>query len=773
MKNNVLSKINQTTAKLKPSKFNLSHDVNTSLDWGSCQPLMCREVQGGSSFDFSVESLVRLAPMVSPTFGRMSLKFFHNFVSFADLLPRFFPSFEAQQPLSVGLNTYTPSSLPHISLRNLSALCLIGSHCTCYSFEELGDSEFTTNRTVFTDIAQAEIRLVLTNRVSTTPTNMPYWNDPLAACWLDWGVISRQTPNGSWFWLPMNNYAGFPIDTGSVRDSFQSYDHSRTESSRERITVDSADIVYKEYLDDSKSTWDFDGIAYCFRLSSFGKRLRKILLGLGYQINLNSDVQVSLMPLFAWYKSYFDVFGLTLYQGYETTNLAKLLTDIEINNRVDFDSYLVPGTSATYDLTFLSTFMDFVFDLGNCWFTQDQDYVSAHISSQAVSPTASLGSKLVDVTAVTNGSATHPFVMEDSSSYGTGQSENGVTVRQANLTDGSHAAIGSIFHGALDEEYLKRLYIWTNRNTIAGREIEKLLRAQGLDAFVDSTKPHFIGQSSLLINVSDVTATAESFNSSTDQTTPLGDYAGKGIAMNDDKNPPKHFHFANDETGFVVSMMVLVPDSGYTQGIDPALLALDKFDRYNPEFDGLGFEATNKLCIFGASDSGSSIVQDSSNFGFVPRYSGLKVANNVMNGDFNLRGTRSAYLPYTLDRFASVGDYGLVGTPSDHSSQYQDILNLADVPNCTPLYRQICRFPWLSNFNRIFVNSGLSMTTDLQTWYFFRKYPFVGQMLANEYDNFLCSNIINLVTYEPKLPLSDSFETIEEGRSPDSSVSKA
>ena len=62
-------------------------------------------------------------------------------------------------------------------------------------------------------------------------------------------------------------------------------------------------------------------IHFAFRLSNFGKRLRKILMGLGYQIDFRAKNEVSILPLFAYYKAYFDSFGLTLYQNYLHTNL--------------------------------------------------------------------------------------------------------------------------------------------------------------------------------------------------------------------------------------------------------------------------------------------------------------------------------------------------------------------------------------------------------------------------------------------------------------------
>lgn len=778
MKNNLLPKINLSSAKLASSKFNLSHDVNTSLDWGSLQPLMCREVAPGSKSSFSVESLVRLAPMLRPTFGRMSLKMWHNFVAYADLLPHFFPSFEAQQPISFGTNTYTPSHIPSVDIRLLSSLVLIGAHCSLYSVSEVDASEGQYYRFVDLNDSQAVSMLSSGIGVINSQVNSFFRDDdfPTAiGCFVKPLLNVDGQING--LSIPLNNNA--VVRTGTwVNDlrTFQSYDHNAKGVS-EPVSIDGADVIIrKQYKAPDDTVYD---CAFAFRLSSFGKRLRKILIGLGYQINFGLAENVSLMPLFAWYKSYFDVFGLTLYQGYETTNLAKILSFIEYSNYTDFnDAFTWPESDIG------RIFFNFVIDLGNCWYTQDQDYVSAHITSQTVSPRSSLGSQLVDVDVISRYGQTayeKPVLLDDDDVVGYVNAANSSgsisgNTAAASLSDGSHAAIGSVLHGALDEEYLKRLYVWTNRNTVAGREIEKLLRAQGLGAFVDSTKSHFIGHSSLPVNVSDVTSTAGTFDAAADSGELLGDYAGKGIAMNDDRNPAKNFSYDNDESGLIISMMALVPNSGFVNGIDPQLFALDKFSRYNPEFDGLGFEATKKSVIFGNGDVNVTFRRSpDQSFGFVPRYSGFKVAQNIMNGDFNLRSTRSGYLPYTLDRFVAVNDLVPVETSTDgeHDHGYVVPLDISNVPNATPEYRQVCRYPWLSNFNRIFVNVGLSGNNDRYFWAYFFTHPVAGPLMVNEYDNFICSNIINLVTYEPKLALSDSFETVEDGKRADLSMEKA
>lgn len=57
-----------------------------------------------------------------------------------------------------------------------------------------------------------------------------------------------------------------------------------------------------------------------------------------------------------------------------------------------------------------------------------------------------------------------------------------------------------------------------------------------------------------------------------------------------------------------------------------------------------------------AGYSGDDFDRLKAGFGFVPRYSGYKVARNVSNGGFSLRSSRDIFQPYMLDKFIGVGE---------------------------------------------------------------------------------------------------------------------
>ena len=284
--------------------------------------------------------------------------------------------------------------------------------------------------------------------------------------------------------------------------------------------------------------------SFAFKLSDFGKRLRKILLGCEYQINFaDNGGELDALPLFAYFKAYYDTFGLTLLTNFDTTYARKWQTRAEFDNHVNFGDDLRNGDDLAWR---------FINDLGNLWVTVSQDYVSAHIASTAVSPSIDMKSRFIDVKMPSN------IEQVDSANGNPDLSLAGMN---------GHSFINGIEHGELDAEYLKRLYRWTNRNTIAGKKIEALLRAQGLGDFCDKCESTFIGYDEVGLTISDVVATSDTFNPETNDGSPLGAYGGRGLAY---LHGEKHVYF-NREVGYWVSLIAVVPESGYCQAVAKTL----------------------------------------------------------------------------------------------------------------------------------------------------------------------------------------------------------
>lgn len=815
MKTNNLGKVSIAASKRKRARFNLSHDVNTTCGFGEVQPLMCRHMSPNSKLVVDPKQLVRLAPMVAPTFGRMRFQSFASFVPFSDLSENF-AAMMAQTSVSRGGKTFVPQRVPSMELCNLSALCLVGAQITIYAKTEYGSVDNVFNSLPVGEWNQAVSTIkypafgfaspltghfVPQGSVSSNAPGMfldVFGFRNVACGWLDlsWllngpnafrakGSVSGNA-NANKIFIPVTNptipsFFEYPPDSeSSMVTSFRHYPFSP-------VSLDGADYLISHqisYLESTTSTATTPTrVIFAIKLSSFGKRIRKILQGLGYQINFGSSEQVSVYPLFAFYKAYFDSFGLTLFQNWESTNASKLLTWFDYENkfaegvstssRGDWsDTYLdaafwrssrsVSDSTPITDDSITRMLWGFFVDLGNAFATDSQDYVSAHIATTAVSPKLGLSSEFIDV-----------------DSLGAKITEIDSSANSPTEPVNSHAYINQILHGNLDAEYLKKLYKWTNINTIAGRRIAELLRAQGLGAYVDECRSNFIGTCDLPINIDDVTSTADTQVATEDSGAVLGQYAGKSVSF----GKGRKWSWETSEDGYFVVLSCLIPQSGYCQAVDGSLFCLDKLDFYNPEFDGLGMEATRRLqivgtsnCVSTASDGGQTANYGpfdswAKNFGFIPRYSSLKVANNVMNGDFNLRSTRTKFLPYTMDKFIDIDSQQVIAM--DTAKQDDQTLNLyklgnglslSDLPTANPLWRYIARYPWLENYNRIFVDVGSNQLQYLEelnggssgssAWF---------DICSQQEDNFLVHNVLNVQYYAPMLPIEDSFETLQEG----------
>ena len=133
MKSNKQGKIRVPKSGYKRSKFNWSHDVNTTFAWGEIQPTQCKMLIPGSKTTMSTQSLIRLAPMVVPTFGRVKYKTYNQFVSMAEIMPNF-DAMMAQEPVSTSYGTQVPKQIPTVSLGVMSSLFLFNIFSLFFSY---------------------------------------------------------------------------------------------------------------------------------------------------------------------------------------------------------------------------------------------------------------------------------------------------------------------------------------------------------------------------------------------------------------------------------------------------------------------------------------------------------------------------------------------------------------------------------------------------------------------------------------------------------------
>lgn len=744
--NQQLGKIATQTAFKARSRFNLDHDYNSTFTFGETQPSFIREMIPGSKIEIKSNSLVRLAPMPAPTFGRMKIENRSHFIPLSSLVKHFQDSFLTQTIVSEGPKTFKVETLPHIQLARLCWYVLTGAKCTIYKTAALDESyrqqtvkgfnvsDSTSKTALETLLASLQTSHYLTANQATTAPIGEYGENflqiiPERLFNLDDNLSPLDVTKCTT--IPLANKNTSPGNFGLNRvgelDATGEADFAHG-----AVHMNGADYVH------TVTRTNGEIIHFAFRLSNFGKRLRKILIGLGYQIDFRAKNEVSLLPLFAYYKAYFDSFGLTLYQNYLHTNACKCLTDFDYNNTPSYNDF--------DDTLPRQIFRNFIYDLGNCFATAPQDYVSSHMLTTAVSPSAGGAMSFIDVQ-----SGDIPIVLPSS--------EN---PRADHEAINGHAYINQVIHSHLDSEYLKKLYKWTNKNTIAGKRIREILISQGFGDWIDKQKTFFIGQDEQRIEIMEISATADTTNIGGSS---LGEWAGKGRS---EKQSKKH-SYETDEHGYFITISTLIPEGGYTQALSDHVNELSKFDFYNPEFDSMGYDASRfSETVCGTQnwsqhggDQDDAQASLTETFGFKPRYLEKKVQFNKSNGDFSLRSTRNSYLPYTLDKLIDVGEREVTEDIRIENEPYYHVKKmfpLTDIPSAGDIWRYYYRYAWLSNFNRIFVNGGAVQYFPQGT-----EIDFISQeMETTQADNFLLHQFNEVTYHAPMLSISHSYETTDD-----------
>lgn len=762
MKTNVLSKIPVGGADRSRARFNLAHDINTTCGFGEIQPILGRLTPADTKTTIDFKSLIRLAPMIAPTFGRMHFKTWTQFIPCSDVSKNF-DAMMSQTNVTRPAGTFVPKAMAHLPLSILSSFCFVGADVTVY-FDELALNSGTgihapyipTSRQAMmdyfgvSDAKQVPPILGFTWQNSSTDRYASYYNG-YTAWYLNLGK------------LVSNHYvADFYVPTALSKPLSESTAIEQLIESPfcvaagfkgpVHVSLESADYVYS-FVYNNKV------VHLAFKFSSFGKRFAKQIKGLGYQVDLTAhEVDVSLLPLFAEFLSYYEIFAPQLYENWENTSTAKLITFCDNSFGGNALNVGDPDCSNLFTRSDWQHYLrDWILEMSTMYVTESQDWVSSHTEEMLISPSSAGALRFYDFD---------------------GALIDNIQVPSSNDSQTLPSYIKDVNHGVWDEEFLKRALRWTNINTIAGKKVADLLRAQGLGDYVDSHKSHFIGYTEQLINISDVVSTSDTFKPATETESAsgslLGEYGGRGLSFSESQN----FVYENNQIGFVITLCAIVPECGYSQGVDHSLKAIDKFSFYNREFDALGMDLTPKYEICSARDWSTDQTAESnethSSFGFTPRMSGFKVANNVVNGDFSLRSTRSVYLPYTLDKYIALGEKLVANANGSDRVRYNVYDLLSKIPVAGVVWRYPSRYPWLANLQRIFAN----MQTDSKEWQLYSD--FFGEQAqakwlycSTDVDNFLVHIVCNLQQFAPMLPIERTFGTTDDNNPGNSEMEKA
>lgn len=699
----------------KKFKADLGFDVSTTTSFGHCQPLMCKEMAPDSEYNVEVDSFVRLAPMVSPTFGRLKYKVWHNFVPVADIWKPFENMLAGREYETFAQGAMIPTAVPQMKVSELSK-CF-------YTMDFYGTTyQATTGMTTGSTTALTNVGIVKLGAVLETASGQTYFNGSWVAnsarpwynagfdkTWYD-GTVTGATSASTYSTV----YRWGNFGTGP-NASFKDF----------KVPFDNCDMLWIESTQISGSTYPM----FAQRLTDRQRRLRKVLIGLGYQLDVTDTEYVSLLPLIAYYKAWFTTLFPQRYKTWTDTNAYKLMNTLEstgqftINNNADAYPYWV----------------QFLSDLCDTYYYDDADYVTAQLLDPNQSP-MSISVPYIDAQ---GGVANQPTI---------------------DATNQENAFIENSNGSYFDDTAIRLLRVLTkfvNKNNVIGGKISEYLRAHyDADVVNNLLQNYFIGGDSTDIVISDVMSNAQTEGS------PVGDYAGYGVGYKDGTN----YHFKSDTFGYWITFSALVPKAKFFQGIDPNLKHIDRFTFYSPEFDALGYTMTPKSCVYnregiGAVNLGLSDYTLNSRFGLIPRYSEYKICSkNVVNGDMSLPSLRDTLNQYTVDKMLTPST--VYYDSFDESTKVYSNVHLIQYPTENLFagieYREIGKDGQKGNFDRVFYNSEspLDAAGGKRTGLFdSAALAPIYRAYSKPNDNFICHHIINVDAKLPMIPISESWYT--------------
>lgn len=646
----------------------MSFDNNTTLGFGICQPLFCQLLNDNDKLAGNIRQLVRLAPLPVPSFGRMRLVNKLRFVQMTDICPYYEAMLSGAYVNTSDLN-YLPKEVLTTSIQVLTQMVLQYSVIDYFKV----DPSSSTTKYVYQNISTPS---VLTEAIRVFHQAVGDQSD-----------LSAVVPD------PMPHL-------GNVNTA---------------ISPDSADYLITT-----------DTAFICCRLTERGKRLRNVLIGLGYALDVSCTDNVSLLPLFAYFKAWYDCYAPSRETQWNQTNAFILIDACFQKYLTTLDDFTTAQGSSEKVQKAVFGFFE---DLANTWYVAQDDYVSAHRLNAISSNTDSFGDIQSKI----------PSDNELVTLQGVQYNGNGFVPKANIATD-------------FALQTLMRISKFINKDTVIGKKVSTWLKAHFGAEVASSFFKDSVSLNDVVVscNINDVFSTADT-TSNDGSGEQLGSYAGKGLGFGDGS-----FSFTAPTFGYFVVVSCLVPDSKYFQGVDPTLFGVDRFSLPNADFDALSYEVTPSSFLCAHNDifiSGQKSTSDKG-FGFVPRYSGFKTRRNIVNGDMSRRGTIASYSPYYLDKILTEN---AISSEKNADGSYTFVAVNNPLPVASEVWRYPTRYPWLGNFNRIFYNSGNEVFDDASS-----------SDAANDFvntpvdDNFIVQSVISMKLTNALKPIAMSYDVYDD-----------
>lgn len=715
----------------------LSHDVSSTFEFGFCAPQFSKLMMPNSDMDIDVAASIRLMPMPLPTFGRVSMKYYHEFVPMEDLwrpTNQFFAQqyFNPSQGSVSDASGYVPSRVPYFKMHNFyqnpgknvigapSLLsCVLGGNNVVWSVFKITNASIdsiTSKQTIqydATPLSESQVSTAVVNRSLNIYQNKLDASDAFGNPTLGLSPYTRDT-NQMLFDEELNTGK---IDLNTC-DMYFIVSGKTSTSGTDTLTASAA------------SGSDYP-ILVCVKFTNNGRRVRKILEGLGIRLDPSYNEPINALPVFAYYKAWYDLMQPSRLVDWEGTPAYRIL-----DSYTQFGDWNILKKDPLATLVSSVLVRDFAnffqIDLPGCFATCEPNYVSMQLPSMSTEQS----------------SLSLSYQGSDSHLDPLGQVEQ--------LSVDSN--IGEQASGQVDTadgiSLIQRLSRYITKNSIIGKRIAEFMKVH-YDADVDDNGSNFIGKQEVSAQIGDVFATAETEGKD------LGQFAGQGYGSTDEV---PHFHFHAKIHGYYIVFAAVEPVSNYVQSFEGENLDVTHFDFATPEFDAIGYEITPKAEVYTNSDFGlgtrasvnpyteSKVLPNNlssdAGFGFAPRYSAQKVMKSKLLGDLSLKSTRDSYLGYTLDNWISTS----LVTKQNATNQSDLKFEISNVsPNyivAGSIWRYLGKNGFLNNYNRIFYNTGKESTGEVN-----RVFDIID-------DNFVVHSAWNVRYKCPLKSLSNSFDTL-------------
>lgn len=774
--------------------FDMSHDVNTTCDFGFCQPTLMQDLIPNTRFDLSTRGFIRLSPLPVPTFGRMKVKQITRCIDLKDVFTDFKHFIAKRRVLNSSSNI--PRDLTSCDYINLSTIL---SFMQCIQVENV----FTggTSYSAYEDIDANDILFRL-----SLHTNAPI---------KDGQQITPVGNLGGYFYNVFDSFDGTPgmgntaynqlaalidnkvIDTESLLGVWSSFGHALRSSSDDYSNYTSSanaplrtsllqwltnnqsvhsfkdrEVVsenlggYGQYnitssginlpgnikhifdapmtLDNADFIIDFPGISVNYNLITANSEVKQ-------QTITAAKVGIHLTPAGR------RIFKILYAIGIDTsTKDFKIpLYKLFAYYKAWFDTFNV-GRTRNWELTHCYSLIDRFHEYPSLPFEnliRDYDESNLNVYYQPVSTFISFLRELprccyvLDADPYTCCTAEplletatqdlqYSVTLLPQHTDGTTQGYAYNTVQPTGATVYGNISGNTPFMNALTVKALQMTLPFLNKGSQLANKINEILSVK---YGVKLPPSDFVGEQEFNISVDDVFSTAETAEGS------LAEYAGKAVGgIGSKENPSKNLTFETGEDcfSFLVQFTCVVPYGGYSQSVP--YHAIDVNDWYMSAYDSLGMEPVSYSQLMGRIYNAKFIQPNQKLFGFRPRYMCYKYHDNLANGGFAFRSQLSYFMPYMLDRYFTPAD---VEVYKDASTQYPGTSYVRDNQSVKLTPSEELRYIGLNesygNYDRIFIdNTGQS-------------------------DNFILTLYHDFKVYSPMKAISESYDAYDPERDDD------